>query len=67
MTVSNPLTEAKAGPWKEIAEQHLRGKQYTTARKLASKLKVTVSIAGSVLVSLGWRKVSNRVYERGGL
>jgi hypothetical protein len=63
MSVVSMYTENRAKPFLQRAKHYLRGKRYTTAKKIARTLHVSNQIAGCVLVTLGWKKISNRVYE----
>ena len=65
MTVVSIFTERKADPWLRIAEHHLKRVRYMTAKRLASLMRITVSVAGCCLVTLGWVKISNKTYSRG--
>ena len=63
MSVVSLFTEARAEPFLRPAKHYLQGKRYTSARRLAKHLHISNCIAGSILVTLGWKKISNRVYE----
>jgi len=57
-------TMFRASPYLICAIRKLAGRRYMTARRLGRLLGVCASTAGSVLVVLGWRKISHRTYER---